>query len=330
MRILSTLVILSLTLGLSSCFQEEKNEAPTASGTVQTGSSESGTVALRNCTQLTPMDENALNIWKNGVNPAAGTDAVSSGKIVSVNYTLRTCTADGTILDTSREADAKLGGIYSSGRTYEPFQTIIGSHQTVRGFEYGLIGMKKGERKTIAVAASDGYAEEKIPKYYIAPNYTMTLDKSLFADKVTQVVNRGNLGEMSVTVKVGDTLTGGTNGEITAKVINVTDTEVTLDIDNSTGNPFHGQELKAGATAEVQSGVTFTVKAIKGNDITFDVVNEQSPFIDNFMVGATAEVAGTKMLIKAIEEDNVIIEDISGTDPKKTSLFFDVEIVDIK
>jgi len=330
MRILSTLVILSLTLGLSSCFQEEKNEAPTASETVQTGSAESGAVALKNCTQLTPMDENALNIWKNGIDPTAGNDAVSSGKIVSVNYTLRTCTTDGTILDTSREADAKLGGIYMSGRTYEPFQTIIGSHQTVRGFEYGLIGMKKGERKTIAVAPSDGYAEEKIPKYYIAPNYTMTLDKSLFTDNVTQVVSKENLGDRATTIKVGDTLTGGTNGEMTAKVTKVTSTDVTLDIDNSTGNPFHGQELKAGATAEVQSGVTFTIKSIEGTGVTFDVENMQSPFVDNFMVWATAEFSGTKIIIKSIEEEDVIIEDISGTDPKKSSLFFDVEVVDIK
>lgn len=330
MRILSTLVILSLTLGLSSCFQEEKNENPTASGTVQTASSESGAIALKNCTPLTPMDENALNIWKSGVNPAAGSDAVSSGKIVSVNYTLRTCTADGKILDTSREADAQLGGIYSTGRTYEPFQTIIGSHQTVRGFEYGLIGMKKGERKTIAVAPSDGYAEEKIPKYYIAPNYTMTLDKSLFSDKVTQTVSKADLGEKAATIKVGETLTGGTNGEMTAKVTKITASDVTLEIDNSKSNPFHGQELKAGVTAQVQEGMTFTVKSLEGTGVTFDVVNSKSPFVNNFTTGATAEISGGKMVIKAIEENDVIIEDVSGTDPKKSSLFFDIEVVDIK
>lgn len=68
---------------------------------------------------------------------------VGSGDIAYVNYTLRTCTADGEILDTSREADAILGGMYMTGRAYEPFSTMIGSHTTVRGFEYGLIGMKK-------------------------------------------------------------------------------------------------------------------------------------------------------------------------------------------
>lgn len=80
-----------------------------------------------------------------------------SGDIVYVNYTLRSCTADGKMIDTSREADAISGDIYMTGRTYEPFSTIIGSHQTVRGFEHGLIGMKKGERKTIIVAPVDGY-----------------------------------------------------------------------------------------------------------------------------------------------------------------------------
>lgn len=330
MRILSALVILSLTLGLSSCFQEEKNENPTASGTVQTESSESGAIVLKNCTQLTPMDENALNIWKNGIDPAASSDAASSGKIVSVNYTLRTCTADGKILDTSREADAKLGDIYSTGRTYEPFQTIIGSHQTVRGFEYGLIGMKKGDRKMIAVAPSDGYAEEKVPKYLIAPNYTITLDKSLFSNKVTQTVSKTEFGEKATTIKVGDTLTGGTNTEMTAKVTKVTASDVTIEIDNTKGNPFHGQELKVGATAQVEEGMTFTVKSLEGTGVTFDAVNSKSPFVNNFTTGATVEISGGKMVIKAIEENDVIIEDISGTDPKKSSLFFDVEVVDIK
>ena len=69
-----------------------------------------------------------------------------------MNYTLRTCTQDGKILDTSREADAKIGNIFTQGRTYEPLQTVIGEHKVIRGFEYGLIGMKKGEKKIIAVA----------------------------------------------------------------------------------------------------------------------------------------------------------------------------------
>lgn len=329
MRILSTLMILSLVFGLSSCFSE-RSEKEEHKNVTQTGITASGTVSLKDCTPLTPMDATALNIWKDGANPNITGDVASSGKIVSVNYTLRTCTENGTILDTSREEDAKLGGIYMTGRTYEPFQTIIGSHQTVRGFEYGLIGMKKGERKTIAVAASDGYAEERIPKYYIAPNYTITLDKTLFSDKITQVISKTNLGELGNDIKVGSTLTGGANNDIPAKVTKINGEDVTLEIDNSKNNPFHAKELKVGESAIVEEGVTFTVKALEGTGVTFDVVNTKSPFAQNFTVGATADLPNGKIIIRSIEDNDVVVEDISGTDPKKSSLFFDVEIVDIK
>lgn len=123
---------------------------------VQSGSSNT-TPEVVNCTPVAPMDDTAMKIWQSGKSPATSADAVGSGKIIFVNYTLRTCTQDGKILDTSREADAKLGNIYTQGRDYEPLQTIIGEHKVIRGFEYGLIGMKKGEKKLIAVAPIDGY-----------------------------------------------------------------------------------------------------------------------------------------------------------------------------
>ncbi len=147
--------IVTLTFILSSCVLQ-KDDA----NTVQTGATDTivtSTKSEKKCSEVAPLDTDALAVWKSGTLPNATDDMAGSGDIVYVNYTLRSCTEDGEMIDTSRETDARAGGIYMTGRTYEPFPTIIGSHKTVRGFEYGLIGMKKGERKTIIVAPVDGY-----------------------------------------------------------------------------------------------------------------------------------------------------------------------------
>ncbi len=281
------------------------------------------------------MDDAAMKIWQSGKYPAASADAVGSGKIIFVNYTLRTCTQDGKILDTSREADAKLGNIYTQGRDYEPLQTIIGEHKVIRGFEYGLIGMKKGEKKLIAVAPIDGYGmnewakEQRVPKNQIAPEFTLTgVDRSLFEDIVKETFDKKILGEKAKDIKVGQTLTGGQDSTIPAKIIKITDTQVTVEIDNS-GNPFHGKELKPGVTASVEGWNEFTIVSIEGTGITFNVVNKKSPFFGNYVVGAVATVPVGKITLKSIAKDDVVIL-LDRKDPKKTSLFFDVEIMDIK
>lgn len=154
MSALKITLLLTLTLGLSSCFMDKNSSTSTNTGTTDTVVSSTNT---QNCTEVAPMDTDALAIWQAGSLPNTTDDMVGSGDIVYVNYTLRSCTEDGEMIDTSRESDAIAGGIFMTGRTYEPFSTIIGSHQTVRGFEHGLIGMKKGEKKTIVVAPVDGY-----------------------------------------------------------------------------------------------------------------------------------------------------------------------------
>jgi FKBP-type peptidyl-prolyl cis-trans isomerase 2 len=77
-----------------------------------------------------------------GENKTDGEDAkvVSDGSEVKVHYTL---TVEG------REVDSSRGG--------EPLDVTMGRHQVIPGFEKGLMGMKVGEKKTIAVSPEDGY-----------------------------------------------------------------------------------------------------------------------------------------------------------------------------
>jgi hypothetical protein len=65
----------------------------------------------------------------------------------------------------------------------------------------------------IEVSPKDGYGEAKmtrtVPKYEVAPEFSVTVDKARFQDVVTQVVPRSNLGEAGKDIKEGQTLTGG-------------------------------------------------------------------------------------------------------------------------
>jgi peptidylprolyl isomerase len=64
-----------------------------------------------------------------------------TGDTVHVNYTGKL--ADGTIFDTSRDR--------------HPVQFTIGKGQLIAGFEQAVIGMKKGESKTIVIPADQAY-----------------------------------------------------------------------------------------------------------------------------------------------------------------------------
>ena len=83
--------------------------------------------------------------------------------------------------------------------------------------------MKKGEKKMIEVSPKDGYGEalmvRTVPKYEVAPEFTITVDKTRFQDVITQVVPVASLGEAGKDLKVGQSLTGGLG--ITAKVVKI-------------------------------------------------------------------------------------------------------------
>ena len=94
-------------------------------------------------------------------------NAVQEGSKVTLHYT-------GTFDD---------GVKFDSSKGREPLEFTVGEHKVIPGFEEGVKGMKKGEKKTIKVAPADGYGErrdemvQKIPKDKIPEN--MTLKKGM-------------------------------------------------------------------------------------------------------------------------------------------------------
>jgi peptidylprolyl isomerase len=73
------------------------------------------------------------------------TEAVKAGDTISVNYTGKF--EDGEIFDTSE------------GR--EPLTFTVGTGQLIKGFDDAVVGMKKGDTKSITITPEDGYGEHQ-------------------------------------------------------------------------------------------------------------------------------------------------------------------------
>ena len=82
-------------------------------------------------------------------------EEVENGDSVAVHYT--GTLENGEVFDSSRERNQTLG-------------FTVGAGQMIAGFDAGVVGMKKGESKTLTIEAKDGYGEHD-------PNKTQTIPK---------------------------------------------------------------------------------------------------------------------------------------------------------
>jgi FKBP-type peptidyl-prolyl cis-trans isomerase 2 len=284
--------------------------------------------ALPSGNKETPTE--ATQTWTETSPVAIVEKVVSSGSLTSLNYTLRDGAADGVILETTLESVARANNLYTTGATYKPFQVMIGSNSVIVGFEKGLIGMKKGEKKLIMVPPAEGYGTEprlqEVPKSQIAPVFTITQPMKAFGDVISQTVQKSQLNDEMKNSVLGQTLTGA-NGA-TAKVTAVTPDSITFDIEN-VDNPFYKKDIKVGAITENQAA-TFKITSIEKDEVTIEVTNKQSPFYNKkFEVGESLELPqGGKISIVSIDNDKVTIGEQHPMAGK--TLFFDVEITEVQ
>jgi hypothetical protein len=87
--------------------------------------------------------------------PSTGSKVVTNGKIVKVDYIGKF--ENGTLFDTSIEAEAVKAGMSTASRIFEPLSFVAGEGQMLPGFENGVMGMKLGEEKTITIPQGQGY-----------------------------------------------------------------------------------------------------------------------------------------------------------------------------
>lgn len=255
----------------------------------------------------------------------------TTGSVVTLNYTLRADSETGPVQETTLQAVAQANGLNQTGAKYQPYQVVIGQNQVIYGFEKGLMGVKKGEKKTIKVIPSEGYGRPVlIGKEQIAPQFTLTRDRKMFDDVLTQTIEKAQFpAEMQAAVaaaQVGGTLTGANNA--IAKVINVSSGSITLAIDNI-GNPFYKKSIKVGATAS-GTGAEFKIVAIEGENVTFEVTNKESPFYGrNFAVGESVTPNnGSKITIQEIGDTSVAV--LADHPFMAKDLYFEVEIVNVQ
>lgn len=255
---------------------------------------------------------------------------VGANNLVTLNYTLRDA-ADSRILETTVQAVAEANGLYQSGATYQPFQVMIGANSVIPGFEKGLIGMKKGEKKVIRVSPEEGYGTgaqlSQIPKSQIAPVFTMKQPRSLVQDMVTQTVERSQITDEAMkNAQVGQVFTGanGARGTVTA----TTDTGITFEIEN-VDNPFYKKPLAVGLVSE-NDFASFKVTELTDTEVGIEVTNKQSPFYNrDFAVGSSIDLPqGGKISIVEIGADTVTIGQAHPMMGK--TLEFDVDVLDIQ
>lgn len=91
-----------------------------------------------------------------------------SGDMVSVHYTGKT--TDGKKFDSSLDRG-------------QPFVFKLGAGMVIRGWDEGILGMKKGEKKTLTVSPDKAYGAQGVPDgmggYIIEPNATLIFDVEL-------------------------------------------------------------------------------------------------------------------------------------------------------
>ena len=124
--------------------------------------------------------------------------AVKKGDKIKVEYT--GTLDDGTVFD-------------SSEKHGQPLEFEVGSGQIIKGFDEAVIGMEKGQSKEVKIPPTKAYGSRM--------------------DKLVQTVPK-DMVPSDVTPKPGSTLTlqAPTGQIIPAKVIDVKDDELTLDLNH--------------------------------------------------------------------------------------------------
>lgn len=95
-------------------------------------------------------------------------DTAQNGDLVYVHYT-GTLT-DGTKFDSSLDRG-------------QPFGFVLGAGMVIKGWDEGILGMKKGEKKQLQIDADKAYGQSGVPDgrggYIIPPNTPLIFDVEL-------------------------------------------------------------------------------------------------------------------------------------------------------
>lgn len=177
------------------------------------------------------------------------------GDIVKVDYILKL--ENGTVMDTSMQTVAKENNIFNANRTYQPMQLTAGSGQVIKGFDNALIGMRKGQTKTITVSPADGYGEWKIEN---VANISRTFesDRYVTSNLTASDVPKATFAQyFGSNVSVGDIVTDP-QSDFKFKVLAMNDENVTLILHPEIGKTITIPTTGFNATATKVTATTVT------------------------------------------------------------------------
>lgn len=103
----------------------------------------------------------SINVYVLDVDVPVELNVVSGGKTVYFNYT--GFLTDGSMFDTTDDEIGSDGRVrktddWQAKSIYDPQPFRIGSHEAIRGFEDGVLGMRQGEYKTLYIPEVDAYS----------------------------------------------------------------------------------------------------------------------------------------------------------------------------
>lgn len=94
--------------------------------------------------------------------PGTGRECVK-GALIRAHYT--GTLMDGTVFDSSHQRG-------------QPFECVIGTGRVIRGWDIGLMGMREGGRRRLAVPAALAYGERQVGQF-IRPNSDLIFEIEL-------------------------------------------------------------------------------------------------------------------------------------------------------
>ena len=180
---------------------------------------------------------------------------VQVGDCVDVNYIGRFAD-NNSVFDTSYENVAIDAGIYDEARTYEPLQIFVDTagnlsspegydnytSSMIQGFLEGLIGMEKGENKTVTIPPEKAYGiwnQSLAESYGLSPypiespvDLVWDMEKSLFSQYFTDVnISTGTTFDWGFVML-------GINNTINATITEINATNVTYMVNIVNGTSF--------------------------------------------------------------------------------------------
>jgi FKBP-type peptidyl-prolyl cis-trans isomerase len=133
-------VALSLTLGTGAMLMAQDNkDKPAADKPAAEKTDKPAAEAGKTTTTASGLK---ITITEEAKNPGA-----MPGDIVWVHYTGK--------LSTGEQFDSSVGG--------QPFKFTLGSHQVIKGWDEGVVGMKVGEKRQLTIPSELGYGAQGMP-----------------------------------------------------------------------------------------------------------------------------------------------------------------------